>query len=76
MEDLFSTNINIKGQSVGYRVVFENDQYKFISEASGNDLSSFSFKRENDEWHSQDQLPAELATQAIAALEKYLLQQH
>ena len=76
MEDLFSTNIAVNNQNINYRVIFENDRYTFVSEADNNAFSTFSFKRENDEWHDQELLPPDIKTQAVDALEKYLLRQH
>ena len=76
MEDLFSTNIAVNNQNIVYRVIFEDDRYTFLSEADNNAFPSFSFKRENDEWHDQELLPPEIKKQAVDALERYLLQQH
>ncbi len=76
MEALFSTQIAMEKETAVYRVVFENEQYNFIPDGSGGRLPAFSLKRENDEWHEQDQLPPGIKAQAIEALEKYLLQQH
>lgn len=76
MEDLFTTNIAVEHQNTSYRVIFENEQYTFSTEAENNAFPTFSFKRENDEWHEQQPLPARLKQEAIDALERYLLQQH
>ena len=76
MEDLFSTNITVNNQSIQYHVIFDNDQYVFLSETDKKSFPSFSFKREHDQWLDQKLLPAEIKKQAIAALEKYLLKQH
>ncbi|MDQ3278319.1 MAG: hypothetical protein M3Q06_08325 [Bacteroidota bacterium] len=76
MEDLFSTNIAVNNQNINYRVIFEDDRYTFVSEADNKEFPTFSFKRENDEWHDQELLPPDLKKQAIDALEKYLLRQH
>lgn len=76
MEDLFSTSIGINGKEVDYRVSFSDDKYVFHSDAEGNEFSTFSFRREHDEWMDEDLLPPALRTQAIDALEKYLLTQH
>ena len=76
MEDLFSTSLAVNHQSVNYRVIFDQEKYVFLPEA-GNDVQpSFSFKRENDQWVDQEQLPPEVKNQAVDALERYLLQQH
>ncbi len=76
MEDLFSTNISVNNQNVTYRVIFEEDKYTFMSDAEMDEFSTFSLKRENDEWHPVEMLPEALKKQAVDALEKYLLQQH
>jgi hypothetical protein len=76
MEDLFSTNIAVNNQNVLYRVTFDNEKYVFLSEGETGAFSTFSFRRENDEWHDGELLPPDLKKQAIDALEKYLLKQH
>ncbi|HVK96691.1 MAG TPA: hypothetical protein VM368_02685 [Flavisolibacter sp.] len=76
MEDLFSMNLAVNNQNINYRVIFEDDRYTFISEADNKEFPTFSFKRENDEWHDQEMLPPEIKKQALEALEKYLLSQH
>lgn len=76
MEDLFSANIAVNNEDVDYRVVFDKDQYVFVSEADNKAFPSFSFKREHDQWIDQDLLPPEIKKQAVNALEKYLLKQH
>ncbi len=76
MEDLFSTNIAINNQNINYRVIFEDDRYTFITEAEGTAYPTFSFKRENDEWHDQELLSPDIKNQAVDALERYLLKQH
>lgn len=76
MEDLFSTNIAVNNENVNYRVVFDNENYVFLSEADNKALASFSFRREHDEWLDQEPLPEDIKKQAVDALEKYLLRQH
>lgn len=76
MEDLFSTNIAVNNENVNYRVIFDNEKYVFRSEASNKSFPSFSFRREHDEWLDQELLPADIRTQAVDALERYLLKQH
>ena len=76
MENLFSTNIAVNNENVVYNVVFDNEQYNFISEAENKSFPSFSFRREHDQWLDQDMLPPDLKQQAVDALEKYLLKQH
>ena len=72
MEYLFSTHI----QNNPYRIVFDKEQYLFLPDADQNNLSSFSFRREHDEWHAVQSLSEEIKTQAIEALDKYLMKQH
>lgn len=74
MENLFTTQLRQGGGTMGYRVVFADEQYQFIPD--GHDGNSFAIKREQDEWHPVSPLPDEVQQQAIAALEEYLLQQH
>jgi hypothetical protein len=76
MEDLFSTNLAVDNQNVNYRVIFDNDKYVFLSEANDKAFSSFSFRRQHDEWVDQELLPPEIKRQAVDALERYLLRQH
>lgn len=76
MEDLFSTNISFADRNINYRVVFDEEKYIFLSTADQKEFSSFSFRREHDEWIGQDLLPASVKEQATEALEKYLLRQH
>lgn len=76
MENLFSTNIAVNNENVVYNVVFDNEQYNFISEAGNKSFGSFSFRREHDQWLDQDMLPPDIKKQAVDALEKYLLKQH
>lgn len=76
MENLFSTNISVNEKNGVYNVVFEDDKYVFLPEANDKELPSFSFKRENDEWHDQELVAPELKNQAVNALENYLLSQH
>jgi hypothetical protein len=76
MEELFITKFNINGEDVSYNVIFDNDQYSFSPSSGIDTFPAFSLKREHDEWHEQHVIPAEVRTQAIDALEKYLLKQH
>lgn len=76
MEDLFSTNIAVDNENINYRVIFDNGKYVFLSEANNKAVPSFSFKREHDQWLDQESLPPEIKTQAVDALERYLLRQH
>ena len=78
MEDLFSASLSINNKMVNYRIVFDNDQYHFLSADSDNNTAfkNFSFKREHDEWHEQQEMPDDFRNEAIHLLEKYLLKQH
>lgn len=76
MEGLFSTNIAVNNQNINYRVVFDNEKYVFLSEAGSREFSSFSFRREHDQWLDQEVVPEEIKQQAVDALERYLLKQH
>ncbi len=76
MENLFSTNISVNDKNAVYNVVFDEEKYVFLPETKDKELPSFSFKRENDEWHDQELLAPDLKKQAVNALENYLLAQH
>lgn len=76
MEHLFSTNIVVNDKNVNYQVIFDKEKYVFNSEADNKPFANFSFKREHDEWLSQQLLPVEIKMQALDALESYLLKQH
>lgn len=74
MEDLFTTQISQGAGTMAYRVVFDQEAYRFIPD--GFEGSSFAFRREHDEWHPVEPLPETVRDQAVDALEKYLLSQH
>ena len=74
MEDLSTTQLQQGGGSIGYRVVFEEEAYRFIPD--GDAGNAFALKREHDEWHAATPLPEDVKRQAIDSLERYLLQQH
>ena len=76
MENLFSTNIAINSQNIVYNVKFDKEKYVFLSEGNSPEFPSFSFRREHDEWIVQELLAPEIKSQAVDALEKYLLKQH
>jgi hypothetical protein len=76
MESLFTTNMNIDNKKASYHVYFDHEKYTFVPEPKEEGLPTFSFKREHDEWHEQDQIDASLKDQAVEALESYLLKQH
>jgi hypothetical protein len=76
MEALFSTNISVNNKNAVYHVYFDHEKYVFTPEANDNELPSFSFKREHDEWHDQELISPGLKKQAIGALENYLMKQH
>ena len=70
----FTTDIIIGGRSVAHNVIFENEAYRFQPvDGTGE---SFLLKREDDEWHMQGQINDIAKSQAVAALEKFLLAQH
>ncbi len=74
MEDLFTTQLQQDGGAMGYRVVFEEEAYRFIPD--GPEGAGFALKRTHDEWHAAEPLPEAVKRQAIDALERYLMQQH
>lgn len=76
MDRLFSTNISVNNKNAVYEVYFDQEKYVFVPQAEDNEIKSFSFKRENDEWHDQELLAPDVNKQAIDALENYLLAQH
>lgn len=76
MEDLFSTNITVNDKSMRYHVIFNNEKYVFLPEGDNKTASSFSFKREHDEWVTQESLSQDIKEQALDALDRYLLKQH
>lgn len=76
MENLFSTNLSVNDKNAVYNVVFDDEKYIFLPESKDKALPSFSFKRQHDEWLDQELLSPEIKTQAVNALEKYLLAQH
>lgn len=76
MEDLFRTNLSVNNKDVVYHIVFDHEKYIFQPESPGDNLPSFSLKREHDEWHEQDKIDPSLKEQAIDELEAYLLKQH
>lgn len=76
MEFLFTADLNINEGEAVYEVYFNNEHYIFQPLPNDKDFVSFSFKREHDEWHEQEQLSPELKTRALNALENYLLAQH
>ena len=74
MEDLFYTNIRINNKEARYHIIFDSEKYSFIPVDAG--ARGFSFKREEDNWHAQDELDEETLEQAVDALEEYLMKQH
>ena len=74
MEALFTTNLNMHNTTAIYHVYFKEDKYIFTPQK--NEMPTFSFKREHDEWHEQACLSPQLKSQAIKALENYLMAQH
>jgi len=76
MEFLFAPNLNINEADAAYKVYFDQEKYLFQPDEDDRSLPAFSFKREYDEWHNQEPISSQLKTQAINALENYLLAQH
>lgn len=76
MENLFTTQLTNEGQAIEYHVVFEQEKYVFNPIQEAPHLPSFSFRREQDQWMSDGAIKPELQNQAVAALERFLLQQH
>ena len=74
MDVLFTATIPVNGENRKCDIVFNNEAYHFRSADSGSDL--FSLRREDDEWHSSDQIDEPAKAAAIEALETYLLSQH
>jgi len=75
MENLFSASLTVNDQKVNYRVIFDNENYVFLSQEDNKEFPRFSFKRQHDQWVDQERLPAEIKDQAIDVLENYLLKQ-
>ena len=75
MEKLFTTDLMVNGSKTTYEVVFENDQYVFYPQQSGQQ-QPFAIKREEDEWHAVSGLEEGIRDEAVASLERYLLAQH
>jgi hypothetical protein len=73
MEKLFSTTLMKGDQTITYDVHFEQDRYEFVSQ-DGSD--QFGIKREEDEWHMDQQMEKSVSESAIKALDDYLLSQH
>lgn len=73
MDALFTTELITKGKPETYNITFHDDKYIFQSLTS---KSSFSIRREEDEWHTEDSIEDELKNAATEKLETYLLSQH
>ena len=73
METLFTTDLTTNGKTETFAVSFYNEQYHFQDLNSDN---SFNIRRENDEWHIEEELDSNLKKNAIEKLESYLLSQH
>lgn len=74
MEDLFWTELSINGNPEAYHIVFENEDYRFIPKKEN--LQTFTFRREHDEWHAADDSSEAVRDEALQKLEAYLLRQH
>ena len=73
MDTLFTTEILKNGKPQTFTVSFHDERYIFKA-IEGNE--SFSIRREDDEWHSQDALDEATKTAVTEKLEAYLLSQH
>ena len=71
MEVLFTTTLPA---AASYQVSFHEDAYHF--EPTDSAHTSFSLRRENDEWKGTEGLDESLFAEAVAALDDYLLSQH
>ncbi|HZF64262.1 MAG TPA: hypothetical protein VEZ55_07260 [Chitinophagaceae bacterium] len=76
MEALFTATINVDNTTSVYEVIFDEEQYLFLPHAGNHQLPRFGIKREHDSWVEQQPLNSQLKTQAVNALENYLLSQH
>ncbi len=76
MEHLFSTKLSFQSRPVQYDVNFDREQYVFAPVESEKQSGSFSLKRQHDEWLEDGDISPEIKSQAVEALEKYLLKQH
>lgn len=74
MEILFTKALNVKEQPIEYSVSFHDEQYFF--ESKNGSAMNFSLRREDDEWHTTDNMDEDLKDQAVTVLEEYLLAQH
>ena len=63
----------INGKNQSFEVGFENERYVFKNKESHD---TFEVKRDEDEWHTDNDLPDEIKTLAVEKLEQYLLSQH
>jgi hypothetical protein len=73
MDILFTTDLITNGSSETFEVTFSNEQYHF---KGLNSNKSFSIRREEDEWHVDQEQDSNLKNAAIEKLEAYLLSQH
>ena len=64
----------MNGKQTEYHIIFENEEYRFVSKESSQ--PTFSFRREHDEWQATDAESEKVKDTAVEALEKYLLRQH
>ncbi len=73
MDTLFTTDLETNGKTETFEVTFSNEQYHF---KGLNSNTSFSIRREEDEWHTDQEQDNGLKNAAIEKLEAYLLSQH
>jgi hypothetical protein len=76
MEELFTTSLKGSGPEGNFKVVFEDEHYRFYPLHNNKHQGSFAFTRQEDEWKEAGHVPTEFKQQAIEALENYLMKQH
>lgn len=74
MEHLFNTQLLFNGEELNYEVHFENETYTFQPLKTGAPV--ILLKREQDEWHSANEMNVGLKEWAITKLDNYLMAQH
>lgn len=75
-EHLFETTLMFEGRPLKFDVVFHDEKYHFQSTGEEPAQLRFTFARVHDEWKEEGKVPDNLQSQAVDALEKYLLRQH
>jgi hypothetical protein len=70
MEHIFSFTT---AGNITYDVVFKEEAYHFTPSGNG---PAFALRREHDEWRTDDHIEKAVKSEAITALDNYLLQQN